>query len=1578
MRKELLKKISFILILVLVVANYGFTSRIEDKTYKKELNFDYETIFYNTLIFPKAIKKTFKKKSLAVVVKKYGPNDDFDGDGILNKDDLDDDNDGILDVDEGYVDCSNSSEENVTETLNNSMVPNPSFEEKNSSAPVNGRDLMDSLCKDWYTFGSPTNTSPDYYDNNGFLAKYDQVPRTYLQTNYTIVEVPKTTLGNRFISFDVHDDRTSYYRPYVASDYNEGVQVDLKTPMEAGVTYKLTVSLGASRIKYVEDLQYRTGGPFNGDFIIYGLNTPNQRHFNTTTYPTGNAAKELLRENIITKPSDWVTYTFILRPTEKTYGLAFFGGNAERNHRGAILMDGVGLYEYNCDEHDNDIDKDGIPNYFDLDSDNDGCSDAFEAGATTNTTKNFSFAIQQGNNNGDKNANGLADAVENSKGNINYNLDYDAVSQDSLVTCAKGGCTDSDKTGPNCDFDDDGIINSEDIDDDNDGILDVDEGFEPCAENEETSNGSSLLTNPSFEEFTKLPNISSYGNIADAKGWQRANGTTPEFFYYGAFIGGANGLEICPKPNYGKGFAGIIGGGFNSVSMWEEMIAQKLQNPLKPQTSYTLDLELGSPHLAFTTDLLSNLGGDYDGDLVIYGYTNPNISFPYNNDSEHPVLGNEVVELYRGRVRIADYTWISFSANFKTPNKEIYGLSFAGDAHNGSAQFTNNNSYLLFDNLILKESCTGTTIDTDKDGFPDHLDTDSDDDGCFDAIEGSGDFSQDQVNVIGQLIGKVNNQGQVLDSKNKKITQAIGQSRNKKDATSCITNKPPKITNNKGKATNTINYNENENKTVVNMNATDPDGETEGNGLTWKIKGGADANDFEINEDNGELQFKKLPDFENPHDSNKDNVYNIVVEVKDTPGATAEQEQIITVKDVDECLGFEIGPECDFDKDGIPNKDDLDDDNDGVLDTQEISIYGMNATQKGGAKNTYRANKTPDGKYAVLGKGDFVTLELSEPLNNGDISTIYWRKTNGKGRIRVDFSSNGSTFTNLTGNLNISRKNAILPRNITIPKDGVTHIRIRRTGKGSIGLDAVVATGGDKDKDGFPDQFDADSDGDGCFDATESGGVDTNADGFLDGTGISDKGLVIGGNGGYDGSTIMEYEAIEVAVDTKGLKNKKVNTTTGLELFVTGEASKATSYENGVPVYETKGNANTTLAYQWYIEESGSLNKLSNNSIYEGVTTAKLSFKENLPVAVYKYVLEVTNKDQTCFEESYNVKITVECEIKDEGFEAVGISPTTCTPANDGKIEISNINLLVNTAYKVIYKKVGGNTKEKEIISDNEGKLTIEGLNSGEYTNLSVTSLNNNSCTIEYTSTVTVPEKDITYFELNSTKVDESYTKAKDGVIEVSITGLSNFSISVTNANGDEMPKVSDYNYEALAPGIYKIKVTDNDTNCSQEEEVEIRAALPPDFEIGFKQLNNTVSLFNIGENPINFILRIGEVENERSNPEPIRIIIAKIPHFKLKYDATLTKLGGVRRLKNKEWQVSENDKAYFLTYTPSNSSDEIKNEAHDIGITGSFEITPESVAGIVNLLIAIDQKSGGEENPKNNLVDIPITIKAE
>jgi len=53
----------------------------------------------------------------------------------------------------------------------------------------------------------------------------------------------------------------------------------------------------------------------------------------------------------------------------------------------------------------------------------------------------------------------------------------------------------------------------------------------------------------------------------------------------------------------------------------------------------------------------------------------------------------------------------------------------------------------------------GTVCDTDSDGKPDYLDTDSDDDGCYDAVEGAGHFNPSDLDSSGSLVGGVDGDG---------------------------------------------------------------------------------------------------------------------------------------------------------------------------------------------------------------------------------------------------------------------------------------------------------------------------------------------------------------------------------------------------------------------------------------------------------------------------------------------------------------------------------------------------------------------------------------------------------------------------------------------------------------------------------------------------------------------------------------------------------------------------------------------------------------------------------------------------
>ena len=93
-------------------------------------------------------------------------------------------------------------------------------------------------------------------------------------------------------------------------------------------------------------------------------------------------------------------------------------------------------------------------------------------------------------------------------------------------------------------------------------------------------------------------------------------------------------------------------------------------------------------------------------------------------------------------------------------------------------------------------------------------------------------------------------------------------------------------------------YRENGTATIYTFSAADP----EGAAISWS-PGGADGDDFTITADSrgrGVLTFASPPDFENPTDANRDNVYEVTVEVTDDQSLTDSVEVTVTVSDVNE------------------------------------------------------------------------------------------------------------------------------------------------------------------------------------------------------------------------------------------------------------------------------------------------------------------------------------------------------------------------------------------------------------------------------------------------------------------------------------------------------------------------------------------------------------------------------------------------------------------------------------------------------------------------------------------------------
>ena len=126
------------------------------------------------------------------------------------------------------------------------------------------------------------------------------------------------------------------------------------------------------------------------------------------------------------------------------------------------------------------------------------------------------------------------------------------------------------------------------------------------------------------------------------------------------------------------------------------------------------------------------------------------------------------------------------------------------------------------------------------------------------------------------------------------VTASDGRLTASRNVTVTVTdlNDPPVISGDDG-----VDYDENGTDAVETYSATDQDGDT----ITWSLPNTnfeTDREDFTVTDD-GKLKFNNSPDYENPHDSNRDNVYKVTVRASD--GSRSRSIDVtITVEDVSE------------------------------------------------------------------------------------------------------------------------------------------------------------------------------------------------------------------------------------------------------------------------------------------------------------------------------------------------------------------------------------------------------------------------------------------------------------------------------------------------------------------------------------------------------------------------------------------------------------------------------------------------------------------------------------------------------
>jgi hypothetical protein len=109
-------------------------------------------------------------------------------------------------------------------------------------------------------------------------------------------------------------------------------------------------------------------------------------------------------------------------------------------------------------------------------------------------------------------------------------------------------------------------------------------------------------------------------------------------------------------------------------------------------------------------------------------------------------------------------------------------------------------------------------------------------------------------------------------------------------------NEAPRITSNRGGDVASVTIRENS-AAVTTVRATDPD---RGARITYSVVGGTDAALFTINPSTGVLRFSSAPNFEQPTDTDRNNVYQVVVQASDGRGGVDAQVISVRVTNVNE------------------------------------------------------------------------------------------------------------------------------------------------------------------------------------------------------------------------------------------------------------------------------------------------------------------------------------------------------------------------------------------------------------------------------------------------------------------------------------------------------------------------------------------------------------------------------------------------------------------------------------------------------------------------------------------------------
>ncbi|WP_394420279.1 beta strand repeat-containing protein [Tenacibaculum mesophilum] len=381
------------------------------------------------------------------------------------------------------------------------------------------------------------------------------------------------------------------------------------------------------------------------------------------------------------------------------------------------------------------------------------------------------------------------------------------------------------------------------------------------------------------------------------------------------------------------------------------------------------------------------------------------------------------------------------------------------------------------------------------------------------------------------------------------------------------------------------------------------------------------------------------------------------------------------------------GSGTDPDGDGIADRLDLDDDNDGILDTEEslacagtpLDLTGIGTTLTSGSYFDQDTKKIIDVTITTTGtvdegnangdilitQGGTATFTFSSPVTvslkheigiTGNFDTgDTWELTSTGEFTVADPNGDLMINSNSGGILNFDALGAISASEAWEIKTTTTSLKLDlKSGNTKSPINLALICGGflDSDNDGIPNHLDLDSDNDGCFDAVEAsenvssgqldgnGRIDIAAQGSIDSNGVPN--LVnasgasdIGGDQGQE-TTGNEIVATQIQMDTQP-SDSTICLGSNVTFTAAASSLSTTTYTGTAPGtnpdYSGSTSTTTGLVYQW-LEQVGGVgawNSISNGGIYSNATTPALTLT-NPPITASnnKYRLIVTSTLNTC------------------------------------------------------------------------------------------------------------------------------------------------------------------------------------------------------------------------------------------------------------------------------------------------------------------------------------------------------------